>query len=88
VRKFSWEDAEVLDLLNEYTNDAVHVEVRGTLHGVCRDSKDDMIFECAVRAEAELIISGDLDLLTVESYGRIRVLTARQYLDQIASQSS
>jgi uncharacterized protein len=88
IRKFTWKDCEVFDILNEYTNDAVHVEVRGTLHGVCRDPKDDMIFECAVKAEAELIISGDLDLLTVKSYKTICVLTARQYLDQITSQSS
>jgi uncharacterized protein len=84
VRKFSWNDKEVISLLKEYTSEAIHVEVPGMLHGICRDPKDDMVFECAIQSHARMIISGDLDLLEVKSYGEIRVLTARQYLDHIA----
>jgi putative PIN family toxin of toxin-antitoxin system len=82
VRKFSWKDEEVLDVLKEYTSDGKHVAVTGTLNGVCRDLKDDMVFECAVKADAEIILSGDNDLLSVKTYRGIEVLTARQYLDR------
>ncbi len=58
----------------------MRVAVQGALRGVCRDSKDDMIFECAVNAGANLIVSGDDDLLTIGSYQGIRVVTARAYL--------
>ena len=50
-----------------------------TLSGVCRDPKDDMVFECAVKADAEIILSGDNDLLSMKTYRGIEVLTARQY---------
>jgi len=34
-----------------------------------------------LKAEAQLIITGDNDLLTLREYRGIRVLTARQYLE-------
>jgi uncharacterized protein len=58
--------------------------VTGTLNGVCRDPKDDIAFECAVKADAKIILSGDNDLLSVKTYRGIEVLTARQYLDRFA----
>jgi uncharacterized protein len=82
VRKFSWKDEEVLAMLTEYTNDGIRVGVTGTLDRVCRDPKDDMVFECAVKAESEIIISGDNDLISVKTFRGIQVLTARQYLDR------
>jgi putative PIN family toxin of toxin-antitoxin system len=82
VRKFSWKDEEVLAILTEYTSDGKHVAVTGTLDGVSRDPKDDMVFECAVKADAKIILSGDNDLLSVKTYRGIEVLTARQYLDR------
>ena len=52
---------------------------------MCRDPKDDMVFECAVKADAEVIISGDNDLLSVKTYRGIQILTARQYLDRLST---
>ncbi len=82
MKKFSWSDAEVLSVLNDYTFDAIQTDVTGTLHGICRDPKDDMILECAVKSGAQLILSGDLDLLSLKSYSGIDILTVRQFLNQ------
>ena len=41
-----------------------------------------MIFESAVVAGAELIVSGDRDLLAVKHYKGIRVLTPKAFLDE------
>lgn len=86
IRKFSWQDSEVLSVLEEYTGEAVWVEVDGSVHGVCRDPKDDMVVECAVKANAEMILSGDLDLLSLRNYNGISILTVRQYLVSLASE--
>jgi predicted nucleic acid-binding protein len=67
------------------TNDGKRVAVTGTLDRVCRDPKDDMVFECAVKAQGEIILSGDNDLLSVKAFRGIHVLTARQYLDRFTS---
>jgi predicted nucleic acid-binding protein len=48
--------------------------------GICRDPKDEPILECAERAEAECIVSGDHDLLSLASYGGIRIMTPRDYV--------
>ena len=56
--------------------------ITGELTGVCRDSKDDMLFECGALGNANLIISGDKDVLTVGRYLDTEVLTSRQYVDR------
>jgi putative PIN family toxin of toxin-antitoxin system len=78
VRKFSWKDEEALATLKEYTRGGTRVEITGIVDGVCRDPKDDMVFECAVKSDAKIILSGDNDLLSVKTYSGIQVLTARQ----------
>jgi len=82
VRKFSWKDDEVLSNLLAYTSEGTSVEVTGSVSGVCRDPKDDMVFECAIKAQADIILSGDNDLLSVKTYRGVSVLTVRQYLDR------
>lgn len=56
VRKFSWRDEGVLAILKEYIGDGVLVDVTGMLHGVCREPKDDMAFECAVKFDSQIIL--------------------------------
>ncbi len=75
----------MLAILTDYTSEGKHVAVTGTLEGICRDPKDDMVFECAVKADAEIILSGDHDHISVKTYRGIEVLTARQYLALFAS---
>jgi predicted nucleic acid-binding protein len=48
---------------------------------VCRDPNDDMLIECAMNANASIIISGDKDVLCLGQYENVRILTARQYLE-------
>ena len=78
--KFAWELSAIRDRLTAYLPNAIWIAVPGTLTGVCRDPKDDFIFECAVLANADLIISGDKDLLAVKTYQGIRVLCSREYI--------
>jgi len=50
-------------------------------YGICRDPKDDFILECAQTGNADLIVTGDKDLLSLKSFGSIQIVTPRQYLD-------
>ena len=52
---------------------------------ICRDPKDEMVFECCRAARADLLISGDRDLLdldvsAVAGLRGLRILNARAYL--------
>lgn len=44
---------------------------------------DDQVIACALAARASVIVSGDGDLLDLESYEGIAILTARQAFGQI-----
>ena len=80
-RKFGWEAELVRSDLAFYWMDALRVELEGTVSGVCRDPKDEPILECAERAEAECIVTGDEDLLSLASCRGIRVMTSRNYVE-------
>lgn len=48
--------------------------------GECRDPKDNKFLELAVSARADCIISGDDDLLVLNPFREILIITPRQFL--------
>jgi putative PIN family toxin of toxin-antitoxin system len=51
---------------------------------VCRDADDDLVLGTAVSAAADLIVTGDQDLLVLRVYKGIEIVTPRQYLERFA----
>lgn len=47
------------------------------------DPSDDKFLHCAKAAKASVIISGDRHLLSLKSYGKIRILTPSQFLEKL-----
>ncbi len=82
TEKFGWTSARLANDLDVATFNALWVPVRGWIQRVCRDPKDDMVLECAVNAKADVIVTGDKDLLVLEVYREIRIITGRQYLNE------
>ena len=58
------------------------VEVRGKVRA-CRDPKDDKFLELAVNGNADCIVSGDDDLLTLGPFRGIRILTPDGFLEAL-----
>jgi len=48
-----------------------------------RDKTDNKYIECGMAANADYIISGDIHLLELGEYGKIKIITAREYLEVI-----
>ena len=46
---------------------------------VSRDPDDDKFLECAKDADAVYIVSGDKDLLVIEEYDGIQIITAKEF---------
>jgi putative PIN family toxin of toxin-antitoxin system len=84
INKFGWTHEEVDEAFGFYFSRAIKAEVPGDLRGVCRDPNDDMVLECAALANADVIVSGDKDLLAVGEYEGIRILTPRAFLDEFS----
>lgn len=57
-----------------------------TLPGVTRDPKDDAVVACAVEESADLIVSGDQDLLALGQYEGIQVVTPAQFAEILAAE--
>ena len=60
-----------------YVNDPPAVEV------VEEDPDDDKFIACALALEADYIVSGDSDLLTLESYMGISIVSPRTFLENL-----
>ncbi len=69
------------DLFIIWFGELVHfVEISKTVT-VCRDAKDDKFLELAVNGNAELIVSGDQDLLMLNPFLGISIVTVREFLE-------
>ncbi len=79
TEKFHWTPQSVREALQRMLERSIRVTLHGTVH-VCRDPSDDKFLECAERAHADLIITGDNDLLALKSYKRTKIVTPAEYL--------
>lgn len=50
---------------------------------ICRDEKDNKFLECAENAEADYIVSGDEDLLSLKKYKNISIVRSSEILELI-----
>jgi len=53
------------------------------LPGVCRDPKDDIFVACAVEGHADVLVSGDADLLSLGSYLGVQMITPASFLQAL-----
>lgn len=63
-----------------YANLVVPAEIPAS---VVRDPKDRIVLACAVGGQADYIVSGDNDLLILERYENIPIITASQFLERL-----
>ena len=74
-------EIEDLPLLHLYRRHAEWVEPQALEAPVSRDPDDDWVLATAVAGKAEVIVTGDDDLLTLGSFSGIEILTPRQFLE-------
>lgn len=67
--------------LSEVVELPISTEGETALPRICRDPDDDRVIACAVVGEADVIVSGDHDLLNLQQVGDVPILTAAQFLD-------
>jgi len=72
-----------LTLLAALIRDADLVEVDVTITD-CRDPKDNKFLELAVSGRATHLLTGDQDLLVLHPFRTTAILTAREFLTEIA----
>ena len=68
-------------LVAEYVRATVTVDIPFPIRA-CRDPRDDKFLEVAVHGRADLIVTGDTDLLALDPFRGIEILTPAEYLER------
>jgi putative PIN family toxin of toxin-antitoxin system len=74
---------EELPLLGLYRRHAEWVQVQPLPEPVCRDADDDWVLATAVAGRAEMIVSGDPDLLVLGAHQGIDIVAPRGFIERI-----
>jgi len=71
------------DLFRDYRRLARRVTSRQLTNRIARDVDDDAVLACALAARADLIVSGDDDLLSLKVFRSIDIVTPRRLARKI-----
>ena len=82
--KFGFDNESALLLIEELHSLCKIVKPTKSINFIIDDPDDNKILECAVAANAEIIISGDSHLLSVGSCKDIKILSPRQFISTAA----
>jgi putative PIN family toxin of toxin-antitoxin system len=77
--KFKWDDEHIKNTCHHIASAAEVVKPKTTI-SLLSDDPDNRILECAVEGKTELIVTGDKQLLKLETYKGITVVTLAKFL--------
>jgi len=79
--KFRWSRPHVQEAVSEIRDHTQLVQPREDLAVIRDDPDDDRILECAVEADAHVVVSGDSHLLKLKAFGSIPVMSLAHFLE-------
>ena len=71
------------DVLTDNVSAVTVLQPQPVAQPVCRDPDDDEVLALALLAQAQAIVSGDNDLLVLQRFEGIAIITAAQALAQL-----
>lgn len=83
--KFDWSEDKARALVQAISHVAT-VVTSGTRLQVVRDEPDNRILECAVKAHADFIVTGDRQLLALIQYEGVKILRLADFLSLLNAQ--
>lgn len=84
--KYHLDEEDIKTLLALILFRGVEVEPNAQVRA-CRDPRDDQFLEVAAAGEADVIVSGDEDLLTLHPWRGIPIVTPARFLEILARQT-
>ena len=83
IRKMKIASGLAAEIRAELEKEFEMVEPEALLKPISRDRDDDWVLATALSGRAEIIVSGDQDLLVLKEFQGIRILTPRQFVELI-----
>ena len=80
--KILFKDININKLMTIVKNNSLYI-IPSVKMKACRDPKDDMVLTAAIVAKADMIVSGDKDLLVLNPFEDIAIVTPREFLQRI-----
>ena len=77
--KFIWEKPEIIQLIRSISDIAIVLKTKPWLK-LLSDDPDNRILECAIKAEADLVVTGDNHLLKLKNYENINIVKLASFL--------
>ena len=87
-QRYPYTDPEVQAYLQALRQAVLHVSHLPPLSGIVRDPNDDMILACTVAASASHVVTRDPDLLSLDTYEGIAIVTPEAFLAHLHSEES
>jgi len=86
IRKKFPRHKAALFAVQEYGNHAATVDPPPLSKPVCHDPDDDWVLSAAVEGNAEVLVTGDKDLLVLKKHKGIPIITPRGFLEMVSGQ--
>jgi putative PIN family toxin of toxin-antitoxin system len=77
--KFGWEKHKIAQLISYISDIATVLKTTSQLK-VLSDDPDNCILECAIKAEADFLVTGDKHLLKLRNYGDFEIIKLSNFL--------
>ena len=77
--KFGWEKQKIAQLITSISNLATVFKTTPWLK-VVSDDPDNRILECAIKAEADFLVTGGKHLLKLKNYGNLEIIKLSTFL--------
>ena len=79
--KFHADKEEIYFFMNSIEEIGNRIIPKMQIKNGSRDKTDKKYIECGMAANVDYIISGDIHLLELREYGKIKIITAKKYLE-------
>ena len=79
--KFSFSEEQKEAFISIILEIAAMIEITGKVKVIKDDPEDDIILETALVGQADYIISGDPHLLKLKEFAKIKIVTAKDFLE-------
>jgi putative PIN family toxin of toxin-antitoxin system len=73
---------ELNELINHIRNGVTILEPAGKKPVICRDTDDDNILWISESSKADILLTGDSDLLLLKTHGKTMILNPRQFREK------
>lgn len=78
-KKFGWEEEKIAQLIMSISSLATALKITPWLK-IVSDDPDNRILECALKAPADFVVTGDKHLLKLRSYGDFEIIKLADFL--------